>query len=344
MVGIGQPLPLLAWRMKRTAFTIVELLVAVAIISLLVALLLPAVQAAREASRRSHCANNLRQVAVSLLLFHDQFGEFPTGGWGHQWIGVQDRGAGMRQPGGWIYSLLPYLEQANLHRKGARSSGEADESSLLEQPLPAFNCPTRRPLRTWQVSGKYPYMSELKPAGSAELVGRGDYAINGGASKAQSFKGPDSLVIGDSSTYSWPNPAGIPGQPTTVFSGISHIRMATRLERIEDGTSNTYLVGEKYADPVHYEDGESPGDNESLYNGFCSDNHRFTELDLMPAADGSLPLDVVRSQYRFGSAHANGLYLASCDGAVHFVSFDIDPQLYFFGGHVADNGLVILRP
>ena len=329
--------------MKRTAFTIVELLVAVAIISVLIALLLPAIQAAREASRRSHCANNLRQVGVALLLFHDQVGEFPTGGWGHQWIGVQDRGAGKRQPGGWIYSLLPYLEQANLHRKGAHSAGEEDES-LLEQPLPVFNCPTRRPLRTWPVSNKYAYMSQLKPAGSAELVGRGDYAINGGATKAQSFKGPDSIAIGDSSTYSWPNPAGIQGQPTTPFSGISHIRMAMQLARIEDGSSNTYLVGEKYLDPVHYDDGESPGDNESLYNGFCSDNHRFTELDLQPAADGSLPFDDLRSQYRFGSSHANGLHIASCDGAVRFVSFDIEPKAFFFGGHVADHGTVIDRP
>ena len=326
--------------MRRIAFTVVELLVAIAIIGLLIALLLPAIQTSREAGRRNQCANNLRQVSVALLVFHDQLGEFPSGGWGHQWVGVQDRGARKKQPGGWIYSLLPYIEQDNLYRRGARSAGQEDDS-LLEQPLTVFTCPTRRPARVWPVSEKYPYMSQLKPFGSAEYVGRGDYAINGGASKAQSFKGPDNLEKGDSPTFAWPNPAGIAGQPETVFSGISHIRMATQLRKLEDGSSVTYLVGEKYLDPLRYEDGDSLGDNESLYNGFCSDNHRFTELDLPPVADGSLPLDDFRSHFRFGSAHPHGLNFAHCDGAVRFVSFQIEPETHYLGGHVADQGIVL---
>jgi prepilin-type N-terminal cleavage/methylation domain-containing protein/prepilin-type processing-associated H-X9-DG protein len=322
-------------RMKRSAFTIVELLVVVAIIAILISLLLPAIQVAREAARRKQCANNLRQVSVALLLFHDQAGEFPSGGWGHEWVGMRDRGSGPRQPGGWIYSLLPFIEQASLHRLGATNSTGA-AASLLSQPLSVVTCPTRRALKARPVSELYPYMLQLRPAGASELVGRGDYAINGGATKAQSSAGPLSLAAGDASSYSWPNPAGIANQPTTAFTGISHVRMSTSMRRIEDGTSSTYLLGEKYLDPLHYENGESLGDNESLYNGYCSDNHRFTELTLPPTSDGSRPLDDHRAHFRFGSSHPEGLNMAFCDGAVRFVLFNIDPEAHYVGGHVAD--------
>jgi prepilin-type processing-associated H-X9-DG protein len=329
--------------MKRSAFTSVELLVVVAIIALLIALLLPAIQAAREAARQKQCASNLRQVSVALLLFHDQTGEFPSGGWGHEWVGMRDRGLGPRQPGGWIYSLLPFIEQSSLHRLGATSSTGA-EASLLSQPLSVFNCPTRRTLTARPVSELYPYMLQLKPTGAAELVGRGDYAINGGATKAQSSAGPLSLVAGDDPGYSWPNPAGFTNQPATAFTGISHVRMSTPMRRIEDGTSSTYLVGEKYLDPLHYENGESLGDNESLYNGYCSDNHRFTEVTLPPTGDGTRPLDDHRAHYRFGSAHPEGLNMAFCDGAVRFVSFLIDPESHYMGGHIADAKVAVLAP
>ncbi|HEX6963909.1 MAG TPA: DUF1559 domain-containing protein [Lacipirellula sp.] len=326
--------------MKRSAFTIVELLVAVAIISLLIGLLLPAIQAAREAGRRSRCANNIKQLGLALLQFHDASGTFPLGGWGHYWVPCRDRGHGKEQPGGWAYSLLPHIEQGQLLGRAAHSSGHGD-APLLEHSLGLFTCPARRSVGAWPISDKYPYMSATRPSGNAEKVARGDYAINGGATKAQSFSGPSTLSGGDSSSYSWPSTAGIPGQPITKFTGISHVRMAAKLKSIEDGASNTYLVGEKYLDPDHYFSGESLGDNESLYSGYCTDNHRFTEIDLPPVADGSLALDDPRSHFRFGSAHPTGLNMAHCDGSVQFVSYSIDPELHHLQGNVADSGLAI---
>src|SRR5690606_25596315 len=119
-------------------FTLVELLVVIAIIGVLIALLLPAVQAAREAGRRAKCQNNLKQLGLALLTHHDVYKQFPGGGWGHRWVGVPDRGSGPQQPGSWSYQVLPYLEQTPLHDLGQGASGSAAEvaiSTRLATPL-----------------------------------------------------------------------------------------------------------------------------------------------------------------------------------------------------------------
>ena len=101
------------------AFTLVELLVVIAIIAMLVALLLPAVQSAREAGRRAQCMNNLRNMALACLNHHETHNFLPSGGWGRHWVCDPDRGFGERQPGGWAYHVLPFLESGDLHNLGA---------------------------------------------------------------------------------------------------------------------------------------------------------------------------------------------------------------------------------
>src|SRR5262245_8130625 len=102
----------------RRAFTLVELLVVIAIIGILVALLLPAIQAAREAARRSQCKNNLRQIALSCLNHESTHKFFPHGGWSFGWMGDPDQGYGPQQPGGWIYAVAPYLEEQAVFNLG----------------------------------------------------------------------------------------------------------------------------------------------------------------------------------------------------------------------------------
>jgi len=326
--------------MRRTAFTIIELLIVVAIIGALIGMLLPAIQAAREASRRSHCANNLKQIGLGLLLYHDQHSQFPSGGWGHEWLGMADRGHGPRQPGGWVYNLLPCLEQQSLHDLGSSNVAEG-YTARLQQPVPVFTCPTRRECKAWPISARFPYMASPKPAGAPQALGRGDYAINGGATLAKSHSGPADLATGDSPFYVWPDLSGLPGKPETEITGISHVRTGTPLRKIEDGASQTYLAGEKYLEPLHYENGESYGDNESLHSGYCSDNHRFTRIDFPPAQDGDIPTSDLLAVYRFGSAHPAGLNMVYCDGSVHLVRYEISPEVHYLAGHVADRGFVM---
>lgn len=325
-------------------FSLVEFLVVLFIIGVLVAVLLPAVQAVREAGRNSDCQNRLRQIGLALQSHHAVQNHFPYGGWGHEWVGVPGRGSGRRQPGSWIYGILPLLEEGSLHKLGlglAGAAADAAYSTRLSTPLPLFTCPTKRPCNAWPIDDAFAYVRSPQPFGNVNQVARADYAINAGTSLVVRESGPTDLVEGDSKEF-WRN------REVHQFTGICHLHIGVNIASIDDGTSNTYLVGEKYLHVDRYEDGTSPGDNESLYSGYCSDLHRFTGItkrlafNLDPYApplkddqsDGvDPPADI-----RFGSAHPNGFNMVYCDGSVRHLDFQIDADIHLRSGDRHDKG------
>jgi prepilin-type N-terminal cleavage/methylation domain-containing protein/prepilin-type processing-associated H-X9-DG protein len=327
------------------AFTLVELLVTIAIIATLVALLLPAIQSSRESGRRSQCVNNLRNIGIGLLTYHDAHLTFPCGGWGHFWVGVPERGDGVEQPGGWIYSILPYLEETPLHDLGIGQSGAAATlaySQRLTTAVALFVCPSRRAATAWPIALTYNYMRTPKPFGEVDTVARADYAINGGTTEVIVFGGPADFAQGEDATY-WstgPNPV--------KFTGISHLRRGAKLRSIVDGTSKTYLAGEKHVPVDAYTTGTSPGDNESMYSGYCTDLHRFAGNGanlvvglppfVLPLNDNQRPDGMAQESIRFGSAHALGFNMMYCDGSVQVLAYDIDGEAHLRAGHRRDEG------
>ncbi len=142
---------------RRPGFTLVELLVVITIIGIIVALTMPAIQAAREAARVAQCKNNCKQMAMGCLSHESLYKFLPSGGWGWQWAADPDRGNADMQPGGWHYNILPFIEQSDLHDLGKapykygskRADGKvrADRRGGLSLPHPAqtSNLPPRQP-------------------------------------------------------------------------------------------------------------------------------------------------------------------------------------------------------
>ena len=125
-------------------------------------------------------------------------------------------------------------------------------------------------------------------------------------------------AAGDDPGYAWKSTDGL--------SGVIFQRSELRLTEIRHGTSNTFLLGEKYLNPDAYGTGRDYADNENLYAGFDNDNSRCTFFP--PLRD----LPGYADTFRFGSAHPVGLNMAYCDGSVHFISFAVDPLVFAQAG------------
>ncbi len=307
---------------RRTGFTLVELLVVITIIGILISLLMPAVQSARESARQTQCANNLKQLGLASLNHENSIGWFPTGGWGWEWIGDPNRGFGLKQPGGWLYNVLPYIDQQALHDQGVglTSQSAASMTALQVQfttPLAFINCPSRRPVQTFTfVNGGSTAPLNATPAAA---VTRTDYAASSGdANNDYYMPGPASLAAGDAAGYGWHNTAA------DGLTGISYERSQVRVGSITDGASNTYMLGERYLNPDAYYTGSDPADNECAMAAYDNDTFRCGYLGLTPMQDTA----GVADDRRFGSAHSNGAKMVFCDGSVHTISFFIDAETH----------------
>ncbi len=299
-------------------FTLVELLVVITIIGILISLLLPAVQSAREAARRIQCGNNLKQIGLAALNHENAHGYFPSCGWGWAWVGDPDRGAGRRQPGGWIYNILPYMEQEALHQMGVgltESEKRAAAAEVCKTPIAAFNCPSRRRAIAYPAS----YSDGTFHAYNADAIpvhARSDYAANGGP-VCHTYAGPSSVP--DPSWWAQSGPAW-----ALTERGVSYLRSQVTMADIKDGSSNTYFAAEKNLNPDHYLTGIDGADNTSMYQGQDWDVQRWTQVDHPPFQDRQGYAD----WYAFGGPHAGAFQAVFCDGSVHGISYSIEPEVH----------------
>ena len=302
--------------MRRPAFTLVELLVVIAIIGMLVGLLLPAVQQAREAARQMQCGNNLKQLGTACMN-HESSNKFlPSAGWMGGWAGDGDRGFGKKQPGGWLFSVLPYLEQNPLFQLSSNGNMSTPDKAKITQtnqtPLQFYYCPSRRAAKV--------YPATNPPTGNADKtdqLAKSDYACNFGYTDAVNTSGqPGSYAKADDPKYEW---------PIQKFDGVMLSCSEITFAEITDGTTNTYLCGEKYSCVDRYET-SCCCDDSGQFSGADPDTGRGTKAN--PCQD--------RSGYiwrqAFCSPHAGSFGMTMCDASFHRVSYSIDPEVHRYLG------------
>ena len=263
--------------MKRRAFTLVELLVVIAIIGILIALLLPAVQAAREAARVLQCKNHLKQLGIAALNHEDAHKHLPTAGWRYYWMGDPDSGFGREQPGGVFYNLLPYLELADLHDVGAGESPDQkklDSRPLIETPVSVLHCPSRRKAAA--------YPSQSAAVGAAWPLCNGIDHGRRQPHRLRRERGERSggiLGIPGASILTPCIFRPFRGRTSPIATGAVCPVSVVRFADIPDGLTNTILLAEKYLRPEDYLTGKRPGRQQQCIYGIGPGPHAVVVRD-----------------------------------------------------------------
>jgi prepilin-type N-terminal cleavage/methylation domain-containing protein/prepilin-type processing-associated H-X9-DG protein len=293
---------------RRPAFTLIELLVAIAIVAVLIGLLLPAVQKVREAAARTKCMDNLKQIGLAAINFHDMYGGFPA-----------SRIANFYST--WPVEILPFIEQQDLAGRFQMNARYQDQPADARQTcLNLFFCPARR---------GPPSLSDPGINGGSASGSVGDYA--GCSGNRDGYNG----VLDDG------DPAGgaANGVMITAIAVIANNQLVSWTPRVNiasitDGTSNTFLVGERHV-PISELNQNQIGDC-SIYDGQCFRTAGRVAGPRLPGAtfDFDLakgPTDVTsgatRWQRIFGSYHPNLCNFVFCDGSVHSLGVNIDVEL-----------------
>jgi hypothetical protein len=326
-------------------------LVVITIIGILIALLLPAVQAAREAARRAQCVNNLKQIGLACLNHESTLKCFPSGGWGYYWAGDPDRGFRLNQPGGMFYNILPYMEQQGLHDMAlglTDGSQQKNDTTLAmcQKVITAYRCPSRRAADLFALEASpYPCYN-FTIASSGTLSGKGyyhnDYAANSGDCVFEWGHGPEKTDInwptGTVSTLLNTNWSGLGG--AALNTGVVFQQSQVTIADIKDGTSNTYLAGEKFLDPDYYLTGQDMGDDQACLGADDWDLCRWSGINSggitgntstytsYPPMQDQTGLTADGYSDRFGSAHAAGFNVVLCDGSVRTISYSIDTWVH----------------
>ena len=294
---------------RRRGFTLVEMLVVIAILGILMGMLLPAVNFAREAMRRFQCKNNLKQIGAAAQQHLTQYGFFPSSGWGSAWVGDPDLGVGTRQPGGWIYNILPFTSLNMIHDKGKGLASGPKGTAMAEAmsaPIPFLICPTRRRAVAYPGSGS----SNNGPSSYPALLNKTDYAANGG-SNVITGAGPPATCLTTYPNCNWSNPN------QSNFNGISGERSQVRAADVTNGLGNCLFAGEKSLDPAYYYSGANGVENFSALQGNDYETNRWVANKPTQDAYGQLTTNCTI----FGSAHPAGFNVVFCDGSAKLLNW-----------------------
>jgi prepilin-type N-terminal cleavage/methylation domain-containing protein/prepilin-type processing-associated H-X9-DG protein len=339
--------------MRRRGFTLIELLVVIAIIAVLMGLLVPAVQKVRDAAANLQCKNNLKQLAVAAMNYHDAKGFFPAGSVCRQGIGNFSNSTSYYDT--WSISLLPYLEQdtiyalwnPNIPNIAPDGVAGANFAKMRQSLVKVYICPQDPSAG----AGFMPYQpdtgNDYKSNGTGGPSGSGPFK-NGPyplfmpatyrAVSGSSYGGSDwwtnpghpddggSNENWDDATQVVPLMQHFPGDrgvmhATDPLTGAGPERIAT----ITDGTSNTLMFGE-------YSTKNTPGRRTFWAYAYTSYNMSLVtfnapwtlQADYAACAATPNPSGPNQCKRAWGSLHTGGLNFAFCDGSVHTISRSVD--------------------
>ena len=342
----------------RRGFTLVELLVVIAIIGILVALLLPAIQAARESARRAQCSNNIKNIALAASVYHDARKHFPvdedlydtgpdsapddidlTNG---RWRGQPAdplREAGKLSGAGWIVEVLPQLEEQPLYdrfkpfldkkwatvQQGMNANNPELRSALAVQP-PVLLCPSDEFPGPRQ--DQFPYSAAAHVSGAPVLVAVTCYKGNAGDT---AFVNSDDMLPFSTPIGYW---SGGPEYTATgkkmdchyatdcfgIFWRYTYHRGGVKIKEITDGTSKTFLIGE--ASPVDGNSAAWSSDDDWATTGIGINFDWQNYAACLPSAA------CWWNMRGFRSSHPGGVYFAFADVSVRFVNDSIDHPVY----------------
>jgi type II secretory pathway pseudopilin PulG len=316
------------------------LLVVIAIIGILVALLLPAVQAAREAARRTECINKVKQLGLALHNYHDTYKRFPVGSQGKN---VNDptlayAGGPNRIP--FFIRLYPFIEGATISDKYDFDAafGQVNTSAFAEvfrSQQPTMTCPSDQPEKTTQCDG-----------GAANEF-KGNYGINWGANTMSC------QVPAADPQFGWNGCTGTAANHWKQKVAPFHFSFGAKMAQISDGTSNTLAMMEMVQIPELTgcdRRGRIWNDDFSCYQitAHTTPNSRIADVSACPGAPPEFPCnslnDVTQGRLQSRSRHPGGVVVLMCDASSHFITDDVELLTWqrastMKGGEVLDNFL-----